>query len=122
MRQADLSARVQRIDEHLARLRAERSRLLARATQMQRKRETRRKIVIGAAILSAIDQEGVPRLLTAADLLTWLDTRLTRPSDRATFQFAVQEPVAVDEAARAASMTPLPRSTAASESLEPGQI
>jgi len=54
--------RIQAIDERLARLRAERIRLAARLSRTERKRDTRRKILIGAAVLAAIDHEGVPVL------------------------------------------------------------
>jgi hypothetical protein len=77
--------RIQAIDERLARLRAERIRLAARVSRAERKRDTRRKILIGAAVLAAIDHEGVPVLRSQSDLLRWLDTRLTRPHDRAVF-------------------------------------
>jgi hypothetical protein len=77
--------RIQAIDERLARLRAERIRLAARVSRTERKRDTRRKILIGAAVLAAIDHEGVPVLRSQSDLLRWLDTRLTRPHDRAVF-------------------------------------
>jgi len=78
-------ARLQSIDETLARLRAERSRLLARASQVERKRDTRRKILIGGAVLAAIAHEGIPPIRSTKELLTWLDPRLTRPHDRAAF-------------------------------------
>jgi len=77
--------RIQAIDERLARLRAERIRLAARLSRTERKRDTRRKILIGAAVLAAIDHEGVPVLRSQSDLLRWLDARLTRPHDRAVF-------------------------------------
>ena len=83
--------RIQTLDERLARLRNEKFRLLARASQTERKRDTRRKILIGGAILAAIDHEGVPQLRSKPDLLRWMDTRLTRPHDRAVFNFAVAE-------------------------------
>jgi len=78
-------ARLQSVDDTLARLRAERSRLLARASQAERKRDTRRKILIGGAVLAAIAHEGVPAIRTSQELLAWLDPRLTRPHDRAVF-------------------------------------
>lgn len=85
--------RIQTLDERLARLRTEKNRLFARASQTERKRDTRRKILIGGAILAAIDHEGVPALRSKTDLLCWMDTRLTRPHDRAVFDFAPQKPV-----------------------------
>lgn len=80
-----IRARVTAINETLARLHAERSRLQARATQVERKRDTRKKILIGGAVLAAVAHEGVPAISSAADLLAWLAPRLTRPHDRAVF-------------------------------------
>ena len=82
-------ARLQFVDESLARLRAERSRLVARATLADRKRDTRRKILIGGAVLAAIAHEGVPAIRNGDELRAWLDTRLTRAHDRAVFDLEV---------------------------------
>jgi len=84
-REAKGDIRIRAIDERLTRLRAERLRLVARASQTERKRDTRRKILVGAAVLAAVEHEGVPALRTARELLEWLDGRLTRPHDRAVF-------------------------------------
>jgi len=81
--------RIQSIDERLARIRQEKSRLLARASQDERKRDTRRKILIGGAVLAAVDHEGVPALRSRAELLKWLEAQLTRPNDRAVFSLSV---------------------------------
>jgi hypothetical protein len=78
-------ARLQSVDQTLARLRAERSRLLARATQAQRKRDTRRKILIGGAVLAAVAHEGVPAIRNREELIAWLDLHLRRAHDRAVF-------------------------------------
>jgi large subunit ribosomal protein L7/L12 len=78
---------VSSLDERVARLRAEKSRLLARANQAERKRDARRKILIGAAVLAAVQHEGVPALNSSTELLRWIDSRLTRPHDRAVFDF-----------------------------------
>ena len=94
----ELRARIQTLDERLARLRAEKDRLLARASQAKRKRETRRKILIGGAVLAAIEHDGVPSLHSEPELLRWLDTRLTRPPDRAAFDFASPKPSGSDRA------------------------
>ncbi len=45
-------ARIQSLDERLARLRTEKNRLIARAGHAERKRDTRRKILIGGAVLA----------------------------------------------------------------------
>jgi large subunit ribosomal protein L7/L12 len=80
--------RIRAIDERLARLRAERTHLAARVSHTERKRDTRRKILVGAAVLAAVEHNGIPSLGTTRELLEWLDTRLTRPHDRAVFDFA----------------------------------
>ena len=77
--------RIQNFDRRLARLRAERDRLLARASQAERRRDTRRKIIIGGTVLAALNDDGVPAMRTQEDLATWLDARLERPFDRAVF-------------------------------------
>lgn len=77
--------RLQSIDVRLARLRAERDRFAARASRTERRRDTRRKIVIGGTVLAAVEHEGVPALQSRADLVQWLDAQLTRPHDRSLF-------------------------------------
>jgi large subunit ribosomal protein L7/L12 len=84
-------ARIQALDERLSRLRAERIRLAARVSQSERKRDTRRKILIGAAVLAAVDHGGVPALDTQRALLQWLDGRLARPHDRVVFDLPRRE-------------------------------
>jgi hypothetical protein len=81
-------ARIQSLDERLARLRTEKNRLIARAGHAERKLDTRRKILIGGAVLAAIDHEGVPVMRSVSELLRWLDPRLTRPHDRAAFDLS----------------------------------
>ena len=78
-------ARLELLDKRLARLRAERDRLVARASRTERRRDTRRKIVIGGTVLAAIEHEGVPALRTHEELVRWLDARLSRPHDRVVF-------------------------------------
>ena len=80
--------RIRSIDEKLARLRAERSRLAARVSHTERKRDTRRKILVGASILAAVEHDGIPAFRDTRELLEWLDTRLMRPHDRAVFDLA----------------------------------
>jgi hypothetical protein len=75
--------RIHTLDERLARLRMAKNRLLARASHAERKRDTRRKILIGGAVLAALERDGLPSMRSFAELQGWLDTRLTRPHDRA---------------------------------------
>ncbi len=92
----NVHARIQSLDERLARLRMEKNRLQARANQAERKRDTRRKILIGGAVLAAIDHEGVPALTSKSALWHWIDRHLTRPHDRAVFDLAPTRPEATD--------------------------
>ena len=83
--------RLQALDERLARLRMEKNRLIARVSRTERKRDTRRKILIGGAVLAAVDHEGIPAMRSGAELRRWLDSRLTRPHDRAVFDLTPQD-------------------------------
>jgi hypothetical protein len=119
-----IHTRIHSIDERLARLRARRERLLARAGQAERKRDTRRKILIGAAILAAIDRDGVPGMRSMMELRRWLNERLARPHDRDVFGLDVvdsarehdirpSEPATRSETAvKEAGARPAPRSGA----------
>jgi hypothetical protein len=81
-------ARLQVLDERLARLRTARDRLAALASRAERRRDTRRKIVLGGTVLAAVEHEGVPSLRTHSELLRWLDRQLQRPQDRRAFDLA----------------------------------
>ena len=119
-----IQTRIHSIDERLARLRARRERLLARAGHAERKRDTRRKILIGGAILAAIDRDGVPTMQSTTELRRWLDARLARPHDREVFGLDAgdlakdhgirpSEPTAQsDTAVKDAGQRPAPRSGA----------
>jgi len=82
--------RLQTIDQRLARLRADRDRLAARASRAERRRDTRQKIVIGGTVLAAIEHEGVPAIRTRAELVQWLEARLSRPNDRGVFDLTLR--------------------------------
>lgn len=84
----DVRSKISSIDERAARLRAQKSRLVARANQTERKRDTRRKILIGGAVLAAVEHEGVPAIRTREELVRWMNDRLTRSHDREVFDFA----------------------------------
>lgn len=86
MSQAErVRTKIQALDERLTRLRVAKSRLVARESKTERKRDTRRKILIGGAVLAALDHEGVPTIRSKSELRRWLDGRLTRDHDRAVF-------------------------------------
>lgn len=73
------------LEERVGSLRATHDQFDARSAKARRRREFRRKIVIGAAVLAAIEQEAVPAFQTRADLVGWLDSRLNRTADRRLF-------------------------------------
>jgi len=80
-----VKARIHSIDERVARLRAAKNRMLARANRTERKRDTRRKILIGGAVIAAIKHGGMPAIPSESELVCWLDERLTHEHDRAAF-------------------------------------
>ena len=84
-----VKARIHSIDERVARLRAAKNRMLARANRTERTRDTRRKILIGGAVLAAIKHGGMPAISSESALMGWLDERLTREHDRAAFDLAL---------------------------------
>ena len=88
----DVLTRIRSLDERLARLRNERGRLVARASQADRRRDTRQKILVGATVLAAVQRGGVPALGSRAELERWLEPRLNRPYDRAAFGFQAGHP------------------------------
>ena len=81
-------ARLKLIDERLVKLRGEKDRLVARAGKAERRRDTRRKIVLGGTVLAAIEHEGIPNLRSRTELIRWLDEHLSRPHDRIVFDLA----------------------------------
>jgi hypothetical protein len=83
----DVFTRIRLLDQRLARLRSERGRLAARASQADRRRDTRQKILVGATVLAAVEHGGVPALGSRSELERWLEPRLTRAYDRTAFGF-----------------------------------
>ena len=74
----------------VARLRVKKSRLLARAGHTERKRDTRRKILIGGAVLAAIEHEGVPAF-EAPRATAVARCAATRAHDRAVFDLPTRQ-------------------------------
>jgi hypothetical protein len=92
--------KIQALDERLTRLRVEKNRLIARESKTERKRDTRRKILIGGAILAAVEHEGVPTMRSKSELRRWLDGRLTRAHDRAVFDLPSSDDKSADRPSR----------------------
>ena len=76
---------IERLEERLRQLKVQQARAEARkrlqASRQARRDDTRRKILIGAVVLTKVDQ-GV---MADADLRAWLDGALTRVDDRRLF-------------------------------------
>jgi len=73
--------RLQKAEKKLAASRAHRDRIKAQVSQQERKRDTRRKVLIGAAILAGIDEGTVKEPVIRSMLARYL----TREADRALF-------------------------------------
>jgi hypothetical protein len=77
---------IERLEERLKQLKAREARQQARrrvlSSRRERKDDTRRKILVGAIVLTKV-QQGV---LDQALLTHWLEGALTRPEDRALFE------------------------------------
>ena len=80
-----LDARIAGIEEQLKQLRLRRQRLQARqsaiASRQQRREATRRKILVGAIVLTKVERGEIDR----EALHAWLLAELTRPGDRELF-------------------------------------
>ena len=77
----DADDKLKKLELKRASLEAEIKRLRAAASATERKRDTRRKLLVGAVVLGAVDRGETPR----APLMAMLDKHLVRPHDRALF-------------------------------------
>lgn len=84
---ATIDERIAALEEKLKQEKAKKQKIEARkrAAELQKKRsdDTRRKILVGAAVLAKVDRGEWPK----EKLLSMLDNALTRPEDRALFDF-----------------------------------
>ena len=82
---ANISGRIDALEQRLKQLKAKQQRSEARQRSLESKRarrnELRRKILVGAVVLAKVEQGGFQQ----ATLQEWLDDALTRPGDRALF-------------------------------------
>jgi uncharacterized protein (DUF3084 family) len=77
----DADDKLKKLELKRASLEAEIKRLRAAASATERKRDTRRKLLVGAVVLGAVDRGETPR----APWMAMLDKHLVRPHDRALF-------------------------------------
>ena len=102
MAKVELPSRIAALEQKLSELKVRQQRQARRErtlqSQRERREDTRRKILVGACLLTRL-QRGA---LTREALLAMLDPFLTRPDDRALFGLP-EKPTAVDESASPAS-------------------
>ena len=82
MPRADPTERLRKLEESEARIRAEIQRVKGRAAQEARKRDTHRKILIGAMVLDRLRRGDLPEQRFKADM----DRFLEKDRDRALFE------------------------------------
>jgi multidrug resistance efflux pump len=87
---ASIEAKIKAQEIKLKQLKAQKQQMEARqraaAAKVTRQQDTRRKILVGAAILSKVDRGEWPK----DKLLAMLDSALTRDDDRALFELLPQ--------------------------------
>lgn len=76
---AQMTTKLQRLLEKEAQLKAQIQQAKAAERTLERKKDTRRKILIGAAVMARVDAGDWPM----ADLLSMMDGFLSRPNERA---------------------------------------
>jgi len=81
MPRAETTDRIRQLEERRARITAEIQRVKARERQAKRKRDTRRKILVGAMVLDQVERGEWP----ATRLQAAMDRFLEREQDRALF-------------------------------------
>jgi large subunit ribosomal protein L7/L12 len=83
--------KLKKLEDRRAKLAAQIERIKARQGAEARKTDTRRKILVGAVILELVESGEWPK----ERLLSLMDKKLSRPTDRVLFGFSVPEqPVA----------------------------
>ena len=80
---AQASSKLEKLLEKQRQLEAQISQITAREKEEERKKDTRRKILIGGAVLASFRRGDFPK----DRLITLLDKRLTSDRDRALFDF-----------------------------------
>lgn len=81
-----IEERLNELREREARLRCQQERLKARLGVEERKRDTRRRILLGSLVLAKLESEPALRAIVARELPGFL----TRPSDRELFAGVVE--------------------------------
>lgn len=80
------TSRIDKIEEQIKRLDAERKRIIAREKQEERKKETRRNIIVGAIVRKNVQDGEWPE----DKFMNMLDNKITRGHDRKLFGLSVK--------------------------------
>ena len=98
-----MTTKLQRLLEKEAQLKAQIQQAKAAERTLERKKDTRRKILIGAAVMARVDVGDWPM----ADLLSMMDGFLTRPNERALFDLDEAEEAGEQKVAQNSTRKPL---------------
>lgn len=82
-----MATKLQRLLEKEAQLKAQIQQAKAAERTLEKKRDTRRKILIGAAVMARVEHGEWPK----ADLLRMMDGFLTRPNERDLFDLDAEQ-------------------------------
>jgi hypothetical protein len=99
------SERLQKLEERQRRLQVEIQRERAVGAQQERKRDARRKIVVGAMVLGLVERGEWPR----EEFIEKLDAHLTRDHDRALFDLPPRNGETPSEASAESEAAPVKR-------------
>lgn len=95
-----MATKLEKLLQKEAQLKAQIQQAKAAERTLEKKRDTRRKILIGAAVMARVERGEWPE----ADLLRMMDGFLSRPNERALFDLdEAAEAVEADEEAEASS-------------------
>ncbi|MGB3791026.1 MAG: hypothetical protein WA949_23675 [Phormidesmis sp.] len=83
-----MTNKLERLLEKEAQLKAQIQQAKAAERTLEKKRDTRRKILVGAAVMARVESGRWPK----EDLLEMMDGFLTRPNERELFGLVVDEP------------------------------
>ena len=94
---AAIDDKITKLETQLKQAKAQRQKVEARkraaTSKMTRQQDTRKKILVGAAILAKVERGEWPK----EKLLAMLETTLTRADDRALFDLQATEPAFLDD-------------------------
>ena len=106
-----MTTKLQRLLEKAAQLKAQIQQAKAAERTLERKKDTSRKILIGAAVMARVDVGDWPM----ADLLSMMDGFLTRPNERALFDLDEAEEAGEQKVAQNSKRKPQAKKEKAGE-------